>query len=196
MTRSLILSALAALALAQLAPAQDRARKTRTARAEKRAARSLAGKWDQNGDGQVSIDEFKGATEAFALLDVDASGALDAKEVRLYGRVMQDLTWEKIDRPAMFKTMDANGDGVLTLDELNAAPLGSVVNKALAQARLQSKMGKAEEAGPAAPKAMEPWPSSTGTETARCQGRSSRRTGSTSSMPWTATAMGSSTRTT
>lgn len=93
---------------------------------------------DQNGDGQLSREEYRDCmTGAFvedpggfdasflplaqavsALLDTDGDGAVDEREFQAWQQVFRTPPEH---RAAGFRRLDANGDGKLTVDELLAA---------------------------------------------------------------------------
>jgi len=139
MRRFALLFVVVALTSAQVVSAQEGREK------KGRRGNPLA-KLDKDGDGKVSKDEYRGPDEMFVKLDADGDGALSADEARQMGRIMNELTWEKVDRQAMFKAIDADGDGVVTQDEFMAASLAEIVSKAQQQAR-KSLYGGAARSG-------------------------------------------------
>lgn len=140
MRRSVLLAAIVAFACAQAVSAQE----AREKKARKRG--NPLAKLDADGDGKVSKDEYRGPDEAFVRLDADGDGFVCAEEARQAGKVLNELTWERVDRQAMFKAIDADGDGVVTQDEFMGASLAEVVGKAMQQARM-AMYGKGARAG-------------------------------------------------
>ena len=134
--RRLVLSMMiVALATAQIGLAQEGDRRGR-GREGRPGGRGMGGggflqRMDANGDGTISRDEYKGSPEVFGKLDTDADGSLTMEEARQVMRVMQELTWEKVDRDEMFSAIDQDGDGVVTKDEFKAAPLSEIVGRAI-----------------------------------------------------------------
>jgi len=82
-------------------------------------------KLDTNGDGVLSLDEFKAsplgqrdaakAEEIYHKMDVQADGKVTLEEFKAF---RPDWNPEQA-----FKKLDTNGDGVLSLDEFKAGPL-------------------------------------------------------------------------
>lgn len=135
MRKSVLLSIAVVMVLTQVVCAQEEGgKKARKARARKHP---LLTKMDGDGDGKLSQAEFRGPEALFSRLDEDADGSLNAEEVKLYGRAMSEMTWERVDRGNMFQTIDADGDGVVTKDEFEGADLAKIVEEATRQARMQ-----------------------------------------------------------
>jgi len=77
-------------------------------------------RWDENGDGKISADEFQGAENMFARLDANGDGELTQDEmrapragaqgVREAGNFEQRWQW-------MLNNWDANNDGQISQDE-------------------------------------------------------------------------------
>lgn len=134
---ALVLVALA-LTFAQTTFAQEgKAKKAKKARKAGHVARL-----DKDGDGKVSQAEFKGVPELFTRLDQDADTFLSEQELRQYGRVMNEMLWESIDRSEIFKAVDANHDAVVTEDEFQGAALAEIMGKATMKARIKLGMTK------------------------------------------------------
>ena len=140
MRRFALLAVIVALACAQAVSAQEGREKKARQRGNPLA------KLDTDGDGKLSKDEYRGPDEAFVRLDADGDGFVGAEEARQANKVLNDLTWEKVDRQAMFKAIDADGDGVVTQDEFMGASLAEIVGKATQQAK-RAMYGKASKAG-------------------------------------------------
>ena len=145
--RRLVLSmVIVALAMAQIGFGQEGGRRGRGREGDAGGGRRMRGggflqKMDADGDGTISRDEYKGPPEAFEKLDADADGSLTMEEARQMMRVMQQLTWEKVDKDEMFNAIDQDGDGVVTKDEFKGAPMGEIVGRAMMQARSALGMG-------------------------------------------------------
>jgi Ca2+-binding EF-hand superfamily protein len=99
------------------------------------AARRLAhlGRWDQDADGRVTRAEWSGSELAFATLDIDGNGVLDARD-RAAAPAVADPVDGLREILARFKTylpepaatiarLDRDKDGVLTQAELGKDPL-------------------------------------------------------------------------
>ena len=140
MRRFALLVVIVTLACAQAVSAQE-GRETKA-----RARGNPLAKLDTDGDGKVSKDEYRGPDEAFVRLDADGDGFVGAEEARQTGKVLNELTWEKVDRQGMFKAIDADGDGVVTQDEFMGASLAEVVGKAMQEAKM-AMYGKRARAG-------------------------------------------------
>lgn len=102
---------------------------------------------DANGDGVIGRDEFRGPDELFAKLDQDGDGKLTEEEARHFGRVSNELLWEKVDREGIFNAIDGDGDGVITKDEFRAAALAEIVGSATQKARAEAWGGGAKGEG-------------------------------------------------
>eukprot|EP00282_Hemiselmis_andersenii_P016042 CAMPEP_0114133154 /NCGR_PEP_ID=MMETSP0043_2-20121206/13474_1 /TAXON_ID=464988 /ORGANISM="Hemiselmis andersenii, Strain CCMP644" /LENGTH=1256 /DNA_ID=CAMNT_0001226711 /DNA_START=123 /DNA_END=3890 /DNA_ORIENTATION=- len=105
---------------------------------DREQAESIFKELDVNGDGKVSLVEFKmkvgvmptrqeiveeahnEAEEAFDAIDTDGSGYLDLEELwaDLQKRGMVELTREQVEE--IFKSIDANGDGKVSLAEFKS----------------------------------------------------------------------------
>lgn len=98
-------------------------------------------RFDSDGDGQVTADEFPGDPDRFDDLDINGDGVLDGTELSrrppqgppdadaLLARFDADgdgvLSSAEFPGPAdRFKQLDADGDGFLSAGELNAADAG------------------------------------------------------------------------
>ncbi len=70
---------------------------------------------DTNGDGALGIEEMSMPDEAFAKIDKNQDGLADKNELKAFFPMAQ------FDRAAahFIAEKDANGDGVLTMDEVN-----------------------------------------------------------------------------
>ena len=72
--------------------------------------------FDINHDGKVTLDEINGdQARLFGAVDVNSDKKLSVAEVRRRGRFLQ--MWRTT---TVFDLVDVNGDGVLTLDEIDA----------------------------------------------------------------------------
>lgn len=86
--------------------------------------------WDQDGDGMISAEEFKGPAEHFTHMDADGDGYLTTDELEA-GKPGPAGGFEKDDADNdgrvsaeefsggddLFKRLDADGDGYITRDE-------------------------------------------------------------------------------
>jgi len=103
-------------------------------------AASLIEQLDQNGDGKLSADEFKGPAEHFTRMDTDGDGYLTKEELEAgrpapmggKGGFEQDdadgdgrVSKEEFSGPEdLFDRLDADGDGYITREE--ARPAGGM----------------------------------------------------------------------
>jgi len=73
---------------------------------------------DGNGDGKLSLDEYKaGRAQRFSRMDADSDGKLSLAEIDQAAQGMPR-------RSEMLKAADTNGDGLVTLEEFNASSKG------------------------------------------------------------------------
>ncbi|VDM17452.1 unnamed protein product [Hydatigera taeniaeformis] len=89
--------------------------------------------FDADGDGRVTLDEYERALglkevpqttiddwkRTFAEMDVDKSGFLTVSEIH-EGLLKIGVNISKVDISDFIKSVDNNGDGVLTVDEFTA----------------------------------------------------------------------------
>jgi hypothetical protein len=86
----------------------------------------LFARLDANKDGKISPDEFAAYRKQNAKVDAQASGKAGKRGQRLFARfdTDKDGMLSRTEADALlamrFKRMDANNDGVLTLEELQA----------------------------------------------------------------------------
>lgn len=150
MRRLALLAVLVGLALAQAVAAQEeRPRRRGGDRAERQGGRrgGFLRRLDTNGDGVIGRDEFRGSAELFAKLDQDGDGGLSEEEARQYGRVSNELMWEKVDREGIFNAIDGDGDGIITKDEFRAAALAEIVGRAIQKVRADARGARGEGEG-------------------------------------------------
>ncbi len=145
MRKLVLMSAVFALTLAQMANAQDPQRGGRPPRG--RGMGGFLQRMDKNGDGKITQDEFRGPEALFTRLDENGDGALDEQELRHFGRARQALMWENVDKDALFNELDADGDGVVTRDEFKNADLAKIVGKALMEASRKAGFGRGRPGG-------------------------------------------------
>lgn len=111
-------AATAVVALAVLvgpATAQDRSGGQPAAPANPYTQRFLE-LFDTNRDGKVSVDEILADQgRLFGAIDLDSDKKLSIDEIRRRGRLLQ--MWRTT---TLFDLLDTNGDGVLTISEINA----------------------------------------------------------------------------
>ena len=74
-------------------------------------AEDMLAKFDADGDGQLSAEEFPGPADHFTRMDTDEDGILTAEE----------LTTARPESPrgTGFERDDADGDGIVSLDEFS-----------------------------------------------------------------------------
>ncbi|MEX2327989.1 MAG: EF-hand domain-containing protein, partial [Pseudomonadales bacterium] len=82
---------------------------------------------DQNGDGMITLDEFRGPRDGmFVHADINGDGAVTREEIKTHrDQMMAERQKQQADRSArqdtrmeeMFTSMDLNGDGAVTQDE-------------------------------------------------------------------------------
>jgi len=71
--------------------------------------------FDTNNDGKVSLDEIMADQgRLFGAIDIDSDRKLSIDEIRRRGRLLQ--MWRTT---TLFDLLDSNGDGVLTIAEIN-----------------------------------------------------------------------------
>ena len=72
--------------------------------------------YDTNHDGKVSLQEIlSDQGRLFGAIDIDSDKKLSIEEIRRRGRLLQ--MWRTT---TLFDLLDTNGDGVLTISEINA----------------------------------------------------------------------------
>jgi Ca2+-binding EF-hand superfamily protein len=72
--------------------------------------------YDTNHDGKVSLQEILADQgRLFGAIDIDTNKNLSIEEIRRRGRLLQ--MWRTT---TLFDLLDTNGDGVLTIEEINA----------------------------------------------------------------------------
>ncbi len=82
---------------------------------------------DTDGDGQLSVDEFRGPGDRmFMDADADGDSRVTLEEMRAHHEQMKARMQERLDRQAAaiddhFHSMDTDGDGAVTADEARIA---------------------------------------------------------------------------
>lgn len=91
--------------------------------------RQMSAMWSRNGSagvsGKMAQSGAMGAppdpTEMFDKVDLDSSGGFDQSEFQTLADKISEATGENVDVEEMFATYDADGDGLLSQEETEAA---------------------------------------------------------------------------
>ncbi|MHC4731710.1 MAG: EF-hand domain-containing protein [Planctomycetota bacterium] len=77
--------------------------------------------WDENGDGVIEREEWKGSEPLFARLDADQDGKISQKEARKFAEEA-GRRWNNRVSDAAFNRFDENGDGKIAAEEWKSRP--------------------------------------------------------------------------
>ncbi len=141
MKKAFIGTIVLALALAQMTFAQEQGGGRGRRGPGQHGRGGLLARMDQDGDGVISKDEYRGPEAMFTRLDENGDGSLSEEELRKMGQVRQKMLWENVDKDGLFSAIDANGDGVITKDEFKGAELGRILHEAMRDAMQKAGMG-------------------------------------------------------